>query len=112
MWPWLRFQPPAASRTEYANVLSEHRAGDGSGKNNGGAECFHFRHGVFPHSNREKIPTWEGRSAASTEREIRTTLTVHSTDPGSASRGIGRIGKSGNPTRWIVTLIARPNIAA
>jgi hypothetical protein len=70
MRPWLRFQTPSASRTEYANVLSEHRAGDGRGKNNDGAECFHFRHGFSPHSNREKIPARERRSAISTEREI------------------------------------------
>ena len=76
MRPWLRFQTPAASRTEDANVLSEHRAGDGSGKKNG-AEGFHFRHGFSPHSNREKIPAWEGRSATSTEREIRMTSAVH-----------------------------------
>jgi hypothetical protein len=69
MRPWLRFQTPSASRTGYANILSEH--GAGSGKKNDGAQGFHLRHGLSPYGYREKITVWERGSAISNECDIR-----------------------------------------
>jgi hypothetical protein len=73
MRPWLRFHAPSASGTPYAKLLREHGAGEGSGKQDGCAEGFHFGHWVFsgfsPYCHREEIPARHGRSGISPERD-------------------------------------------
>lgn len=54
--PWLPFQTPTASRLPWATVLSEHRAGDGGGKNNESAKCLHW---LPPRSGPEEAPCHE-----------------------------------------------------
>ena len=60
--PRLRLQTVAASRPPYACVLSEHRCGEGGGKNGDGAECSHSGHWLSPRCCREETVPWESRS--------------------------------------------------